>query len=343
MLQCLTYRWCKTCKEWRKELIKSHLYGCKDVDWTDHDPWKWPLAYENIATIFLKAPESVNLRDLSNACSIWKRCKLFKVKPFVLRNVNHCRNEFFAHNDTLRVTDNDKSRVFDSLRDLLKDQDVQPFIKSQECLNELIKIEQGDKLTMAITEINKEIRKIVNADDKTTLAVDKITKSLGETNTDIEMIKHQQDNITASVGENKHVLGNLTQTLHEVNSDVKLLNYFHEDFNKEQKSTHETVTLLYERQSEEIIDRKCFQDITMSKLREINVRTNKTALILCTFATVMFGIVLIVISFNKSDTRRDLLFNMNSDDTAHRFRHMYSSKSYILYQISFRQYKDANL
>lgn len=144
-----------------------HRTQCDGVKWENEDPSKWPLSYENIANVFVNAlgtsAGSVNLQDLSDACSIWETCEFFNLKDAVIKNVKYCRNELFDHNDRKRFTDDDKAKVFKTLKKLINEKHVQRYIKTAECLNELDRLEKGDKQTRAITEINNLIRNIYHA------------------------------------------------------------------------------------------------------------------------------------------------------------------------------------
>jgi hypothetical protein len=127
----------------------------KDINFDKMMSWNWPTSYESIAPYFLPQSRSCqNFQDISTSCHIWSNCKnMFNIGDHVLRNVRECRNTFVAHNPILRVTDLDKSKVFDALKDLFKDPDVMLHIDAQNCLSELDRIEKGDLLSNSLKSI----------------------------------------------------------------------------------------------------------------------------------------------------------------------------------------------
>ncbi|XP_060584678.1 uncharacterized protein LOC132740728 [Ruditapes philippinarum] len=138
--------WCDTCRAWQKHLCNASKL--KDINFGKMMSWNWPTSYESIAPYFL--PQSwpcQNFQDISTSCHIWDNCKnMFMIRPHVLKNLRECRNTFVAHNPILRVTDLDKLKVFDALKDLLKDPDVMGHTDTQKCLSELDRIEKGDSI-----------------------------------------------------------------------------------------------------------------------------------------------------------------------------------------------------
>ncbi|XP_060604422.1 uncharacterized protein LOC132757225 [Ruditapes philippinarum] len=145
--------WCETCRAWRKYL--SNASNLQNIYLDKMMSWNWPTSYESIAPYFL--PHSwanQDFQDISTSCHIWDNCKnTFKIRQHVLNNLRECRNTFVAHNPRLRVTDLEKSKVFDALKDLFKDPDVMLHIDAQNCLSELDRIEKGDLLSNSLKSI----------------------------------------------------------------------------------------------------------------------------------------------------------------------------------------------
>ncbi|XP_053409070.1 uncharacterized protein LOC123561553 [Mercenaria mercenaria] len=172
--------WCNSCKDWKRELTKFSKSPNK-IDWKNQESSKWPISYEHIASVFTSTPEDgglVNLRDISNACKIWKNCSVFNIQPFARINAKNSRNNYFAHNPKLRVTSDQKTDAFDALNDLLKQGDVQHYINKQECLNELEKIKNGkNDLPNEIASISENIKKISNDEDKIVKILTELTES----------------------------------------------------------------------------------------------------------------------------------------------------------------------
>lgn len=140
-------RWCPSCSEWKKELL-TFVRNPLGVDWTSSESWRWPDSSEHIVPVFLSSKKGgskeFTLTDLSVACKIWSNCKQITVKDIYVKNVLKVRNSTF-HN--LQVTPAEKARVFDALRDIFRDSDVNSVnsVETNKCLKGLTEIEKGSK------------------------------------------------------------------------------------------------------------------------------------------------------------------------------------------------------
>jgi Fe2+ transport system protein B len=121
--------------------------------------WDWPTSYESIAPYFLpQSWKNQDFQDISTSCHIWGNCKkVFKIHQHVLNNLRRCRNIVVAHNPILRVTDFDKSKVFDALKDLFKDADVMLHIDAKDCLSEIDRIEKSEFLLYSLKSVLEAI------------------------------------------------------------------------------------------------------------------------------------------------------------------------------------------
>jgi hypothetical protein len=154
----ISFRWCRTCNGWRNQLLKTRK--SPNVPWELTHSWEWPRSYSNIIEVYLPASwqnDDIDIKDVSTACFVWENCfKQFRIKPFIIKNIRQFRNQYFAHNTSLKATDLEKTRVFDVLKDLLKEPDVQGHIDVQECLTNLLNIEQGyqiEKWMIAVQDL----------------------------------------------------------------------------------------------------------------------------------------------------------------------------------------------
>ncbi|XP_060561758.1 uncharacterized protein LOC132721464 [Ruditapes philippinarum] len=151
--------WCETCRVWRKYLCDAS--NLQNIYFEKMMSWNWPTSYESITPYFL--PQSwanQDFQDISTSCHIWDNCKnIFMIRQHVLHNLRECRNTFIAHNPRLRVTDLEKAKVFDALKDLFKDADVMLHIDAQDCLSELDRIEKGDMLSNSLKSIFEALSK----------------------------------------------------------------------------------------------------------------------------------------------------------------------------------------
>ncbi|XP_045191833.2 uncharacterized protein LOC123548551 [Mercenaria mercenaria] len=159
--KCRFSRWCGTCKIWRRELLKTRRYP--NILWEQTESWKWQHAYENIAEVYLPGNwqnGSLNFKDISTACFIWENCaEEFNLRPFIIKKIRQFRNEYFAHNSSLKASATEKAKVFDVLKDLLKDPDVKGKINFQECMAGITKIEEGYQIEKWMTEVQNLLKK----------------------------------------------------------------------------------------------------------------------------------------------------------------------------------------
>ena len=159
--------------------------------------WELPSNYESIAPYFLPTSWThQDLQDIATSCHIWDNCKNeFKIRPFVLNNLRESRNTYVAHNPRLKVSDLEKAKVFDALKDLFKDPDVTPQIDVQECLAELDKIQKGDVLLNSLQCIFQNLSE--NSENQTQLqnTVDIVMRSQDELQNSVEAIyeRHTSD------------------------------------------------------------------------------------------------------------------------------------------------------
>ncbi|XP_060566988.1 uncharacterized protein LOC132725818 [Ruditapes philippinarum] len=156
--KCQYGKWCRTCNGWRNHLLKTRK--SRNVPWELTHSWEWPRSYSNIIEVYLPASwqtDDKDIKDVSTACFIWENClNQYIIKPFIIKNIRKFRNQYFAHNTSLKATDSEKGKVFDVLKDLLKEQHVQSHIDVQECLNHLFDIEQGyqiEKWMVAVQDL----------------------------------------------------------------------------------------------------------------------------------------------------------------------------------------------
>ena len=98
---------------------------------------------ENLIEVFAKYN---NLRDISNACSIWKSCDAFNIDRVVLDRISDLRNTHYGHNPDMIVSDLDKTMIFDALKELVKYPEVLQYIDARTYNEELKKIENGDEM-----------------------------------------------------------------------------------------------------------------------------------------------------------------------------------------------------
>ncbi|XP_052787888.1 uncharacterized protein LOC128222803 [Mya arenaria] len=136
--------WCKSCRGWKKWLdqfrrkrVPLNIARCHS--------WKWNESYQDIIEFYCPNEwETIpGIRDIACSCHIWKNCTKFKIKSFVTSNVQKVRNKYVAHNQDLKVSDDQKSEIFDALQDLVKDSDISN-IDTRECIEQLINIQNGD-------------------------------------------------------------------------------------------------------------------------------------------------------------------------------------------------------
>ncbi|XP_060566989.1 uncharacterized protein LOC132725819 [Ruditapes philippinarum] len=146
--KCQYGKWCRTCSCWRNELLKTRK--SPNVRWELTHSWEWPRSYTNIIEVYIPAnwPNGdIDIKDVSTACFIWENCsEQFKIKPFIIKNIRQFRNKYFGHNMSMKATDLEKTKVFDVLKDLFKEPDVQGHIDAQDCINHLLNIEQGKQI-----------------------------------------------------------------------------------------------------------------------------------------------------------------------------------------------------
>ncbi|XP_060572523.1 uncharacterized protein LOC132730580 [Ruditapes philippinarum] len=218
-------RWCQPCKGWQKHLQRhcpKHT-----IDWTTQTTANWEESFENIASVFTTFPTDgspVNYLDLSNACSIWERCNAFKIRKFVIDNVRECRNKYFAHNETLLVDENDKAKVFDALRDLLNDRDVESHINKTYCIDKLEDI----KNTPCLLSIISNIKKNFDAQSERTIENIRQTTEMGSENCEIlkeiqyELIKitQKQTRDNLEVIHNLKIIRNKSKSVERRNSII---------------------------------------------------------------------------------------------------------------------------
>ena len=76
---CIFYRWCKICKDWKRELLLERKNPKADWKHTNNTKsWEWPSNEDSIIEVFL--PKSwagilkTNIDDISTAVNIWTNC-----------------------------------------------------------------------------------------------------------------------------------------------------------------------------------------------------------------------------------------------------------------------------
>ncbi|XP_060577054.1 uncharacterized protein LOC132734344 [Ruditapes philippinarum] len=210
-------RWCQPCKSWQKPL-QSHSTK-RPIDWTKHTTANWEESFENIASVFTTLPGDgtpANYLDLSNACSIWERCKAFEMKKVVINNVRKCRNKYFAHNDTLRVDGNSKAEVFDALRDLLNDKDVGSHIDKILCMDKLQKIMNTPCLQNTISNIKKNFdhqsEKTIESLSKSTAMVSEKCEILKDIQYELKKLNQNQTRVNLEIIDNLHDISKMVKT-----------------------------------------------------------------------------------------------------------------------------------
>ncbi|XP_053376351.1 uncharacterized protein LOC128547465 [Mercenaria mercenaria] len=193
----------------------------QNVCWEKMMSWKWPLAYESIAGVFIPASwAKTDLQDIATLCHIWENCKNeFMIRPFVISNLRDCRNKFVAHNPKLSVNDVEKSRVFDALKDLLKVPDVQLHINAQECLSELAKIENGDTLSASLTNIFTSLRENNDAVENLQDTINRVVLSQNDVKNAAESGQEQQVSANEKLGNIQNMQYECSETLDGLRND----------------------------------------------------------------------------------------------------------------------------
>ena len=117
------------------------------VDWEKTESWKWPDSYENIVGVFLPSDwtktNPLHMSDVSTQCHIWQQCREFRLNKTTVKNARAARNANF-HNSSFEVSDTEKAKAFDALKDVIKDPDIRNDIDVNECLCELDNIFKDD-------------------------------------------------------------------------------------------------------------------------------------------------------------------------------------------------------
>ncbi|XP_053376349.1 uncharacterized protein LOC128547463 [Mercenaria mercenaria] len=243
-------RWCETCKKWRQYL--STESKMQNVCWEKMMSWKWPLAYESIAGVFIPASwAKTDLKDIATLCHIWENCKNeFMIRPFVISNLRDCRNKFVAHNPKLSVNEVEKSRVFDALKDLLKVPDVQLHINAQECLSELAKIENGDTLSASLTNIFTSLRENNDAVENLQHTINRVVLSQNDVKNTAESGQEQQVSASEKLGNIHDMQYECSETLDGLRNDSETVKESLNVLGETQNRIASSISDLQDRQTE---------------------------------------------------------------------------------------------
>ncbi|XP_060572522.1 uncharacterized protein LOC132730579 [Ruditapes philippinarum] len=174
-------QWCKNCKNWQKHL-EAYTSNKKQIDWNKQTTANWDESFENIAGVFSEPKKKIdgpaNYLDISTACNVWECCSIFQINKLYIQKVREIRNKKIAHNHTLLISDLDKSKGFDALKDLLNDKYVQPHIQKvdKNALDKIKCIPQSS-LRKTIEEIKLKFKKMESCDEENIKLLEQITIS----------------------------------------------------------------------------------------------------------------------------------------------------------------------
>ena len=169
-------RWCSACKSWKKELLKER--NNPSVNWKNTSSWEWPSNDDAIINVYLpnnwSNVQKTNINDISTAVNIWSNCKEFKVNKKVISDLRRLRNtHVHERGSTLKCNSVDKTEIFDTLRDLLRDPDISNSQTIAQDLPDihldLQKIEDGDDDLVEKYELDEE-RMLLEKDFKSYLS-----------------------------------------------------------------------------------------------------------------------------------------------------------------------------
>lgn len=160
-------RWCGSCSKWKKELESASRQNWKfqRIDWRQYESWKWEEGYRNIAPVFVGHVYShdvtkIKFNDLSTALSVMDNCNEFNISQTLIHKLRDVRNEQFAHNTLMEVSDQRFSKVFNILGVLFRDPSLNNYIDSDKCLDKLEYIKNNDTLETSLEQIKNELKQI---------------------------------------------------------------------------------------------------------------------------------------------------------------------------------------
>ncbi|XP_052808003.1 uncharacterized protein LOC128236910 [Mya arenaria] len=155
--------WCQTCKDWRTELLKYHLYP-QNIIWSKLKSWEWPIDPTHIAEVFMIQDfdkTNPNLQDVTVSFNIWKRCIEFPRSLIPIADaVRKCRNKL-CHN-IMDCDDNLKTKTFTTIKTLVRHNDFSQHIGIANIadLSEHIRDLENDQLTEYKHEIEEMLQEI---------------------------------------------------------------------------------------------------------------------------------------------------------------------------------------
>ena len=157
---------------WAHELKKFHVFKKKaDIPWHQSDSSKWhdPLVgYWEIAKLFMSDlgsdpakvsdPDSTDVGPLLN---LFRFCKYFKVQKALFKAVTDRRNQW-AHAPKHRLTDAQKNTVFQDIKSLMNDPELQTSKEVQDCKPKIKKVEEAELsiLEENLLQLLEECRRI---------------------------------------------------------------------------------------------------------------------------------------------------------------------------------------
>ncbi|KAK3586910.1 hypothetical protein CHS0354_008504 [Potamilus streckersoni] len=121
-----TLSWCKTCSEWRTEILKHVKNGLKNkIHWDKMHSREWPDNYSMLGKIFAHEQwEEGRLNDVPSCLAVLESCNDFILSYSIsnqIREIRNARNTHIGHNASLKLKESDKERVFATLKQFATD------------------------------------------------------------------------------------------------------------------------------------------------------------------------------------------------------------------------------
>ena len=136
--------WCDACSAWKGDLERHKRNYYPPTIWKSIDSFDWSNSFEEVGKVYLKDIYPMShgtFHDLGSILSLFRNCSIFKIDIQVVNDVGQCRNDYFAHNFTLRVSTVDKLKCLNCFTQLFR-------------VSEIMKTDDGklalDKLTQLL-------------------------------------------------------------------------------------------------------------------------------------------------------------------------------------------------
>ncbi|KAK3585868.1 hypothetical protein CHS0354_038400 [Potamilus streckersoni] len=128
--------------------------------------WEWPQNYRELGRVFAsQCWEEEKLNDLPTYLEIIKSCREFKLPSTVLdqvQEIRQARNKYIGHNPSLRISENDKYRVFDMIKRFVSSAQISQEINSSLLLQVVHNIQMGKPFQRCPEQFNQVKKYEVN-------------------------------------------------------------------------------------------------------------------------------------------------------------------------------------